>query len=112
VRQAPAKTAANKEKGTEGLTREGRLKYPSSPVCDLAWMPQYSEHLAHPVVVAVAKAMLDDHIRIAQFNYRAIGALRYAHTTSVHDSDACGRRPEPGRAARGPTPQALAGVAH
>ena len=31
------------------------------------------EHLAHPVVVAVAKAMLDDHLRIAQLNFRPVG---------------------------------------
>lgn len=73
VRDAPAKNRANKEAGDAGLRRSGRLKWPSEPVSDLVWMPQYAEHLGHPMVVAVAKAMLDDHIRIAQFNFRAIG---------------------------------------
>ena len=102
VRQAPSKSQANRELleqgDPQGIQRDGRLKYPSSPVCDLAWMPKYSEHLAHPVVVAVAKSMLDDHIRIAQFNYRAIGQssegsrldprrrlLREWHTDWPHD---------------------------
>ena len=71
VRDAPAKNRANKE-AADGLRRTGRLWNPSEPVSDLVWMPQYSEHLAHPAVVAVAKAMLDDHLRIAQFNFRPI----------------------------------------
>ena len=71
VREAPAKNRANKE-AADGLRRTGRLWNPSEPVSDLVWMPQYSEHLAHPAVVAVAKAMLDDHLRIAQFNFRPI----------------------------------------
>ena len=72
VREAPAKNAANKE-APDGLRRTGRLSRPEHPICDLVWMPQFCEHLAHPVVVAVAKAMLDDHLRIAQLNFRPIG---------------------------------------
>jgi hypothetical protein len=26
-----------------------RLPHPSTPVCELVWMPEYSKHLAHPV---------------------------------------------------------------
>ena len=71
VREAPAKNAANKE-APNGLRRAGRLSRPEHPICDLVWMPQFCEHLAHPVVVAVAKAMLDDHLRIAQLNFRPL----------------------------------------
>ena len=71
VREAPAKNAANKE-APDGLRRTGRLSRPEHPVCDLVWMPRFCEHLAHPVVVAVAKAMLDDHLRIAQLNFRPV----------------------------------------
>ena len=72
VREAPAKNAANKE-APDGLRRAGRLSRPEHPICDLVWMPQFCEHLANPVVVAVAKAMLDDHLRIAQLNFRPVG---------------------------------------
>jgi hypothetical protein len=76
VRMAPQKAEANRQawsRGEEhGIRREGRLPYPSAPVCDLLWMPLLSQHLAHPVVTAVARSALDDHLRIAQFNYRAI----------------------------------------
>ena len=65
VREAPGKNQANKQDAA-GLRRKGRLRYPSEPVSDLVWMPKYAQHLAHPAVVAVAKAMLDDHLRIAQ----------------------------------------------
>ena len=101
VREAPAKNQANKQ-DPAGLRRKGRLKYPSEPVSDLVWMPKYAQHLAHPAVVAVAKAMLDDHLRIAQFNFRAIGVtpeeqlhspnrpfMREWHTDWPHDLIGC-----------------------
>ena len=79
VRAAPGKAGANREAlddsdGAEGISRTGRLKHPSAPVCDLVWMPEFTSHLAHPAVCAVARALLDDHIRISQFNFRAIAA--------------------------------------
>ena len=61
----PLLVLANKQDAA-GLRRKGRLRYPSELVSDLVWMPKYAQHLAHPAVVAVAKAMLDDHLRIAQ----------------------------------------------
>lgn len=98
VRAAPAKNRANKEAGDAGLRRSGRLPWPSEPVSDLVWMPKYAQHLGHPMVTAVAKAMLDDHVRIAQFNFRAIGVtaeeqlanpnrklMREWHTDWPHD---------------------------
>jgi hypothetical protein len=98
VRNAPAKNQANKQAGDAGLRRKGRLPWPSEPVSDLVWMPKYAKHLGHPMVTAVAKAMLDDHIRIAQFNFRAIGVtaeeqlanpnrklMREWHTDWPHD---------------------------
>ena len=101
VREAPGKNQANKQDAA-GLRRKGRLKYPSEPVSDLVWMPKYAQHLAHPAVVAVAKAMLDDHLRIAQFNFRAIGVtpeeqlhspnrqfMREWHTDWPHDLIGC-----------------------
>ena len=47
VRAAPEKTQANRELGGAGggLVRPGRLPYPSAPICDLVWMPEYSVHL-------------------------------------------------------------------
>ena len=73
VRDAPERNRANKDLGEGGLWCSGRLRWPSESVSDLVWMPQYAQHLGNPAVVAVAKAMLDDHVRIAQFNFRAIG---------------------------------------
>ena len=98
VREAPSKNRANKELGEACVRRAGRLRWPSEPVSDLVWMPQYAKHLGNPAVVAVAKAMLDDHVRIAQFNFRAIGVtadeqlaspnrrlMREWHTDWPHD---------------------------
>jgi ectoine hydroxylase-related dioxygenase (phytanoyl-CoA dioxygenase family) len=105
IRAAPAKNRANKEAVAAGggLQRTGRLPYASEPVSDLVWMPLYTSHLAHPTVTAVARAMLDDHLRIAQFNFRAIGVSdeeklrdpgqwlkREWHTDWPHDLSAYG----------------------
>ena len=75
IRAAPAKSQANRE-AEDGIIRTGRLRVPSAPVCDLVWMPEFTKHLAHPAVCAVARAMLDDHIRISQFNFRPIMAIK------------------------------------
>lgn len=45
--------------------RDGRIN-------PLARMPLFREWLAHPVVLDVARQMLDDHVRLAQINYRLI----------------------------------------
>jgi hypothetical protein len=76
VRAAPAKAHANREAGESGIVRTGRLRVPSAPVCDLVWMPEFTKHLAHPATCAVARAILDDHIRISQFNFRPIMAIK------------------------------------
>jgi hypothetical protein len=74
-------------------------------------MPQYAQHLANPVVTAVARHMLDDHLRIAQLHSRIIvadkpdgtlggfGSAKYRgradtrewHTDWPHDLSAYGR---------------------
>ncbi|MEE3258305.1 MAG: phytanoyl-CoA dioxygenase family protein [Candidatus Latescibacterota bacterium] len=51
-----------------------RVGYPPKPPNDIVWMPQYAQHLAHPVVTAVARRVLDDHLRIAQLHPRIIAA--------------------------------------
>lgn len=49
-----------------------RAGHPPKPPCDIVWMPQYAQHLANPVVTAVARRVLDDHLRIAQLHSRII----------------------------------------
>ena len=49
-----------------------RAGYPPKPPNDIVWMPQYAQHLAHPVITAVARRVLDDHLRIAQLHPRII----------------------------------------
>ena len=53
-----------------------RVGLPPKPPNDIVWMPQYAQHLANPVVTAVARRVLDDHLRIAQFHPRIIEAER------------------------------------
>ena len=51
-----------------------RVGHPPKPPNDIVWMPQYAQHLANPVVTAVARRVLDDHLRIAQLHPRFIEA--------------------------------------
>ncbi len=51
-----------------------RAGHAPKPPCDIIWMPQYARHLANPVVTAVARRVLDDHLRIAQLHPRMIAA--------------------------------------
>ena len=53
-----------------------RVGHPPKPPNDIVWMPRYCRHLANPVVTAVARRVLDDHLRIAQLNLRIIEADR------------------------------------
>ena len=46
--------------------------HPPKPPNDIIWMPHYAQHLANPVVTAVARRVLDDHLRIAQLHSRII----------------------------------------
>ncbi|MBS01164.1 MAG: hypothetical protein CMQ24_00420 [Gammaproteobacteria bacterium] len=39
---------------------------------DIIWLPRYAQHLAHPTLIAIAKRLLDDHLRIAQLHLRPI----------------------------------------
>ena len=41
---------------------------------DIVYMPLYANHLAHPTTTAIARRMLDDHLRIAQLHLRPIAA--------------------------------------
>ena len=51
-----------------------RRGYGPKPPNDIVWMPAYARHLAHPVVTAVARRVLDDHLKIAQLHLRPIAA--------------------------------------
>lgn len=44
------------------------------PPNDIVWMPEYAQYLAHPATTAIAKKVLDDHLRIAQLHLRPIAA--------------------------------------
>ena len=87
-----------------------RAGHPPKPPNDLVWMPRYARHLADPVVTAVARRVLDDHLRIAQLHLRIIEAdqpdgtlggygqvtrrgreFREWHTDWPHDLSAYGR---------------------
>ena len=58
------------------LRRGSRLGRPPKPPNDIVWMPQYAQHLANPVVTAVARHVLDDHLRIAQLHPRIIATTQ------------------------------------
>ena len=62
------KAAAN---GVE-LRSVRRTGHPPKPPNDVIWMPKYAQHLASPVITAVARHILDDHLRIAQLHSRHI----------------------------------------
>ena len=51
-----------------------RVGHPPKPPNDIVWMPLYAQHLANPVITAVARHVLDDHLRIAQLHPRVIDA--------------------------------------
>ncbi len=51
-----------------------RVGRPPKPPNDIVWMPKYARHLANSVVTAVARQVLDDHLRIAQLHPRIIAA--------------------------------------
>jgi len=88
-----------------------RVGHSPKPPNDIIWMPQYAQHLANPVVTAVARQVLDDHLRIAQLHTRIIeadkpdgtlggfGSVKYRgrvdtrewHTDWPHDLSAYGR---------------------
>ncbi len=54
------------------LRRVRKVGYPPKPPDIIIWMPQYARHLANPVTTAVARHVLDDHLRIAQMHTRHI----------------------------------------
>ncbi len=58
-----------------------RSGHPPKPPNDIIWMPQYAQHLANPVVTAVARRILDDHLRIAQLHPRIIESDRPGATS-------------------------------
>jgi len=53
-----------------------RVGHPPKPPNDIIWMPQYAQHLANPVVTAVARCVLDDHLRISQLHTRFIATSK------------------------------------
>ncbi len=60
---------------TRNLVREGRgLTNRNEPCNAVLFLPQLAEFLAHPAVTGVAREVLDEHIRLAQFNTRPLPA--------------------------------------
>ena len=53
-----------------------RAGHPPKPPNDIVWLPRYARHLANPAVTALARRILDDHLRIAQLHLRIIEADR------------------------------------
>ena len=53
------------------VRRTGR---PPKPPNDIVWLPHYAPYLAHPAITAVARRVLDDHLKIAQLHLRPIAA--------------------------------------
>ncbi len=51
-----------------------RLGHPPKPPNDIVRMPRFARHLASPVVTALARCVLDDHLRIAQLHPRIVEA--------------------------------------
>ncbi len=51
-----------------------RVGRPPKLVNDVVWLPEYAKHLAHPTTTATAKAVLDDHLRIAQLHLRPVAS--------------------------------------
>ena len=72
-----------------------RVGRPPKPPNDIVWMPQYARHLANSVVTAVARQVLDDHLRIAQLHPRIIAASSPDGTPggfgTAHHRDGSGR---------------------
>jgi ectoine hydroxylase-related dioxygenase (phytanoyl-CoA dioxygenase family) len=58
----------------------GRAGRPPKPPNDVVWMPEYARYLANPRVTAVARHVLDDHLRIASLHSKAL------HSTSPDDT--------------------------
>ena len=56
------------------LRQVRRVGHPPKPPNDIVWMPQFAEHLPHPVITNVARNVLDDHLRIAQLHSRIVEA--------------------------------------
>ncbi|MEM7536385.1 MAG: phytanoyl-CoA dioxygenase family protein [Chloroflexota bacterium] len=54
------------------LRRVRRVGHLPKPPNDIVWMPQYAQHVASPYITAVARHVLDDHLRIAQLHHRII----------------------------------------
>ena len=60
---------------TRELVREGRgLTAQNDPCNAVLFVPQLAEYLAHPAVTGTARDVLDEHIRLAQFNTRPLPA--------------------------------------
>ena len=77
VREAvKAGTPIERLVGREGyeLRPVRRVGRPPKLVNDIVWLPRYAKHLAHPTLTAVAKRVLDDHLKIAQLHLRPIAA--------------------------------------
>ena len=65
----PSQLLTSKEVELRPVRRVGHLPKPPN---DIVWMTQYAQYLAHPVITALARQVLDDHLRIAQLHLRII----------------------------------------
>ncbi len=82
-----------KAKGVE-MRPVRRARHPPKPPNDIIWLPKYAQHLANPVVTAVARHVLDDHLRIAQLHSRMIVADKPDGTLGGYGSPKTRGNPE------------------
>jgi ectoine hydroxylase-related dioxygenase (phytanoyl-CoA dioxygenase family) len=70
----------------ERWLRPGRATRGLRPAHDVVHLPLLTAHLAHPAVVAVARAALDAHVRIAQMHPRVLRASGFGGTPGTPES--------------------------
>ena len=69
-----------------------RAGHPPRAVNDIIWMPRLARHIAHPALTALARRVLDDHLRIAQLQTRTIEPGRAdGHGTDPHPDQVTAR---------------------
>jgi len=54
------------------LRRVRRVGHPPKSPNEIIWMPQFAPHMANPVITALARRVLDDHLRISQLHLRFV----------------------------------------
>jgi len=70
----------------ERWLRPGRATRGLRPVHDIVGLPLLAPHLAEPAVVGVARAALDEHVRIAQMHPRVLRTSGFGGTRGTPDA--------------------------